>query len=165
MEVETERLLLRPFRPDDAEAHHRQVGSDPAVTWDGRARTPDETRERVDYYLGLWRERGYGPWVVLDKESGELLGHAGLQPLEETGEEQLGYYLGRAAWGRGIATEAAKPAIPFAFDELGLDHLVAIVRHENAASQRVLAKLGFAHDHDGDYDGANVQLWRLERPR
>ena len=164
MEVETERLLLRPFRPDDLEEHHRQIGADPAVTWARRSHSLDEWRRRIDYYVGLWRDRGYGPWVVVDKESGELLGHAGLQPYEETGEEQLGYYLGRAAWGRGIATEAAAPAIRFAFDRVGLDHLVAIVRNENAASQNVLTKLGFRYDHNGDYEGDDVQFWRLERP-
>ena len=164
VELETERLTLRQFRvEEDAAAHHRQVGSDPAVTWDGSTWTLDETRERLTRYVQLWRERGFGPWAVVDKASGELLGHAGLQPLEDTGEVELAYYLGRSAWGRGIATEVGRAAVRFAFEQLQLDHVLAVVRPENTASQRVLAKLGFEHDHDAHHYRADVQVWRRGR--
>ena len=165
VELETERLTLRQFRADDAEAHHAQVGSDPDVTWDGSPRTLEETRERVAHYIELWRQHGYGPWAAVDRASGELLGHAGLQPLEETGEVELAYYLGRSAWGRGIATEAGEAAVQFGFDHLGLDRILAVVRPENRASQRVLEKLGFDRDHDAHHYGADVQVWKRERLR
>ena len=163
LELETERLLLRQFRPEDAEAHHRQIGSDAAVTWDGSVRALDETRARIEGYLETWRERGYGMWAIIDKETGELRGHAGLQPLEETGEVELAYYLGRAAWGRGFATEAGAAAVRFGFDEVGLERILAVVRPENAASQRVLTKLGFIHDHDAAHYDADVRVWKRER--
>ena len=161
-EVETERLLLRPFRLEDAEAHHREVGSDPAVTWDGSTRTLEDTRGTVLHYVELWSERGFGPWAVVDKASGELLGHAGLQPLEDTGDVQLAYYLGRSAWGRGIATEAGEAAVRFGFEQLPLGRILAVVRPENRASQRVLEKLGFAYDHEARHYGADVQVWKRE---
>ena len=133
------------------------------MTWDGSTRTLEETCERLAGYIELWREHGFGPWAVVDKASGELLGHAGLQPLEETGEVELAYYLGRSGWGRGLATEAADAAVRFGFERVRLGRIVAVVRPENSASQRVLEKIGFAYDHDGRHYGADVQVWKRER--
>ena len=162
--LETERLLLRPFRLDDVPAHHRQVGGDAVVTWDHTVHTLEQTRERIEGYLELWRRRGYGPWAVVERATGELLGHAGLQPLDDTEVVQLAYYLGRSGWGRGLATEAGARVIRFAFGELELEHLVAVVRPENEASQHVVEKLGFRYDHDGHHHDAYVQVWTLAAP-
>jgi RimJ/RimL family protein N-acetyltransferase len=155
----TERLLLRPFTPDDAEAHHAQVGGDPRVTWSGRARTLEDTRERIAEYIAAWEVDDFGMWAVVERATGELLGHAGLQRLEDTPQVEIGYYLGQSAWGRGFASEAGGAVVSHA-DAVGLPEVVAVVRPENAASQRVLAKLGFTQAGTGHHYGADVQVWR-----
>src|SRR6185437_5321908 len=72
-----------------------------------------------------------------------LLGDCGLQPLEHHGPEvELGYDLHPSAWGRGLATEAARAVMRIAFGELGLDRVVAVVKPDHVASQRVLVKAG-----------------------
>lgn len=163
MTLDTARLTLRPLRPDDAEAHYAVVDSDPRVTWLGVARSPEEARRYVADKAALWGRQGFGPYAVIERASGAFLGHGGLEPLRETGETQLGYYLGQPAWGRGLATELGRAVLAEAFGPLGLERVAAIVRPHNAASRRVLAKLGFHHEQDGTFDGVEAQYWSLER--
>ncbi len=162
--IVTPRLRLRPLRPDDAGALHAAVFSDPAVTWDGRALGLEETREALAAKLRHVEEHGFGALAVEDREDGAVLGWAGLQHLEGGPEVELAYYLGRRAWGRGLATELARALVAHARDVLGLARLVAVVRPENQASQRVLAKAGLRPVGAERRYGADVQLWALRLP-
>lgn len=163
MALETPRLRLRPLLTTDTGAHYAAIDCDAAVTWLGVARTPDEGRRYVAAKAGLWARHGFGPCAVVEKATGAFLGHGGLEPLDETGEVQLSYYLGRPAWGQGYATELGRAALGFGFEVLKLERIVAIVRPHNAASQRVLAKLGFKHERDGPFSGAEARYWALPR--
>jgi [ribosomal protein S5]-alanine N-acetyltransferase len=158
----TERLVLRQFTLADVDAHHGQVGGDPQVTWSGEARTLEDTRGRIARYIADWDVGELGMWAVVERETDALIGHAGLQPLEDTGDIEIGYYLGRGAWGRGLASEAGQAVVSYA-DRIGLPEVVAVVRPENVASQRVLAKLGFEHAGTGRHYDADVQVWKRAR--
>ncbi len=162
--VETDRLRLIPLRPDDLDRHHATIGSDPAVPWNHRARSLDETRAVLRHRVGHWATHGFGFWAVEWRATGEFLGEAGLQHLEDTADVEVGYYLGRAAWGRGVATEAAHAAIRHGFEVLGLPRDVAVVRPENEGSKRVLAKLGLRFRRVADHYGVQgVEFWDLAR--
>jgi len=102
---------------------------------------------------------------VIDRGSGEFLGYAGLQHLEGGPEVEIAYYLGRAAWGRGLATEIARALVAHAFADLGIDRVVAVVRPENTASQRVLGKAGLRFEREAGHYDADVQVWALDRTR
>ena len=160
--VETERLLLRPLGPEDLHDHHAVVGSDPHVTWDGKTRTLEETRAYLEAHRQHWDEHGFGMWAAIERTSGAFLGHAGLQCLEGTDDVQVGYYLGHAAWGRGVATEAATAAVRYGFEVLGLPHIVAVVRPENLPSQKVLAKIGMRQTAIEPHYGFTVQVWGID---
>lgn len=100
-----------------------------------------------------------GVWTVVHRRTQEKLGEVFLAPLpvdaEDTqwelvqgdalphGDIELGYLFKRSAWGKGIATEACRRLVRFAFEETPLDQLVGIVEDGNAASKRVLLKCGF----------------------
>jgi len=161
--IETERLRLRPLSPDDLDDLHEVVWSDPAVTWDGEARTLDQSRESLEAKLRDVEEHGFGMMAVVDRDDGAVLGFAGLQHLEDGPDVEVGYYLGRRAWGRGLGTEVACALVEQAFEELGLQRVVAVVRPENEASQRVLAKAGLERVGLGHHYGADVELWALDR--
>jgi RimJ/RimL family protein N-acetyltransferase len=163
--IETERLRLRPLRPDDLQELHDVVFSDPDVTWDGTTGTLDDTRKSLESKLRHVEEHGFGMMAVVDRDDGALLGFAGLQHLEGGPEVEIGYYLGRRAWGRGLATELAHALVDRAFDELGLDRLVAVVRPENEASKRVLAKTGLHPEGFARHYGADVEVWALQASR
>ena len=162
--IETPRLRLRPLRPDDLQDLYDVVFSDPAVTWDGSAGTLEEAQTSLDAKVRHFEEHGFGMMSVVDRGDGALIGFAGLQRLEDGPEVEIGYYLGRSAWGRGLATELAQALVERAFDDLGLARLVAVVRPENEASKRVLAKAGLHPDGPAHHYGADVELWSMDAP-
>ena len=163
-EIETSRLRLRPLRPDDLQDLHDVVFSDPAVTWDGSVGTLEETRSSLDAKIRHFEEHGFGMMAVVDRRDEALIGFAGLQRLEGGPEVEIGYYLGRRAWGRGLATELAHALVERAFNELELPRLVAVVRPENEASKRVLAKAGLHPEGLEHHYGADVELWSMDAP-
>ncbi|MFN7946356.1 MAG: GNAT family N-acetyltransferase [Blastocatellia bacterium] len=145
-EIETARLRLRRFRPDDLTAL-TLILCDPSVTLYIGAGAPVRTGE-VPYHLqqlteNYWTEYGFGRWAVVYRETGELAGYCGLRVNE--GKPELHYLLGRAWWCAGLATEAARACLDYAFTKLRLSEVIALVRPENTASVRVLKKIGMQH--------------------
>jgi RimJ/RimL family protein N-acetyltransferase len=144
--LETPRLILRPFRESDLEAAHIWF-SDPEVfrfyTY-GPYRSLEETAKRIDEYGRQFEKNGFGTWIVIDKPTGIPIGDAGLKLEEDTGEVHVGYKLARSYWGQGLATEAAQAWVTHGFDNLGLNRIAAFIHPQNAASIRVVQKLGFS---------------------
>lgn len=158
-ELTTERLRLRPLTPEDLPDLYRRVYTDPEVTWDGTVSTLEETRTSLEAKIRHVQQHGFGMMAVTDRGTGELYGFAGLQHLEGGPDVEIGYYLARHAWGRGLATELGHALVDQAFGTLGLDRVVAVVRPDNTASQNVLAKLGFRRVALERHYGADVELW------
>jgi RimJ/RimL family protein N-acetyltransferase len=146
--LETERLLLRRFTPDDVDNLY-DLDSDPEVMRyvTGGATTP---REEVEHdYLPAFmsyydRFAGYGFWAAIDKATDRFLGWFHLRPQEgdPADRPELGYRLRREAWGMGYATEGARALIRKAFADLGAERVVATAFRENLASRRVMEKVG-----------------------
>lgn len=148
-ELLTPRLRLRRFAAEDWRLLARFYGDDTVMRHmlpgRGLPRAEAETRARsnIHNFSSHWTERGYGVWAVEDRESGRLLGQCGLRWVPEAEAVELLYLLNKTHWGRGLASEAAGAARDFAFGPAGLRHLFGVTHPENAASQRVLLKLGF----------------------
>ena len=140
--IMTPRLRLRPLRRDDLDAL-TEVYIHPLVShWIG-----SHTREDVEREIVLQLEHqdslGWSLWAVEDRRTDRMIGDCGLQPLEHQGPDvELGYDLHPDAWGRGLATEAARTVMEQAFGPLGIDRVVAVVKPDHVASQRVLEKAG-----------------------
>jgi len=164
-DIETARLRLRQFRAEDLAPHRAAVDDDPAVTWMHRRLPLADSLRRWADRLDAWERHGYGMWIIEVKATNEVIGHAGLQRLEDGDDVEVGYYLGRSAWGHGYATEAAAAAVAYGFDRCRLDHVVAVVRPENTASQKVLRKIGLEHVRDGHFYGVDAALYAGARPR
>jgi [ribosomal protein S5]-alanine N-acetyltransferase len=140
--ITTERLALRPLRPDDAPALHA-IYADPKVAFWIGPHTPADVEEEIASHVATYATHGYGLLAVEDRATGALIGDCGLQPFEHHGPEvELGYDFAPSAWGRGLATEAARAVMAHAFGALGLDRVIAVVKPANVASQRVLEKAG-----------------------
>ena len=155
-ELRTERLLLRAWRPEDR-APFAALNDDPAVmehfpTHLTRAQS-DAMVERITTFLD---EHGWGLWAVEVAATGEFIGFTGLAvPRFEahfTPCVEVGWRLGRSAWGHGYATEAARASVAHGFGPLGLDEIVAMVVPGNTRSQGVMRKLGMTCDEDADFD-------------
>jgi ribosomal-protein-alanine N-acetyltransferase len=162
--LDTPRLRLRPFQPGDLEAIHA-VYSDPEVMrWvgTGPVADPGASERMLESYAAHQRAHGFSFWAVEERSSGALLGDAGLHRTVG-GEVELGYTLGRAWWGRGYATEAARAWLDAAFGKLGIEEVVALAEPPNAASLRVLEKLGLRREGTRTAFGREHLLYRIRR--
>jgi RimJ/RimL family protein N-acetyltransferase len=103
----------------------------------------------------LYRDHGFGLWLLTLRESGEFVGDCGLTPqqVDSATEIEVGYHLRTALQGRGLATEAAAACRDHARDVLGLERLIAIIDPHNRPSQRVAEKLGMMVERDSDNRG------------
>lgn len=146
--LETKRLLLRQLSIDDLEwlvalrgdaDVMRYIGSEGAVP-------REKTIERLDRYLQCWTDHSLGMFSIRLREMPDPVGWAGLQPLEEPGEIEVGYAFGKPAWGLGLATEAARAVVEWGFAERRLERIVAVASPENVASRRVMDKLGMRYE-------------------
>lgn len=145
-EIETERLLLRPFQRSDANdifeySQNPNVG--PNAGWPPH-KTLRDSKQAVRSFI----ENGY-VWAVVDKVSNKVIGTIGLHPDEKRQNSKarmLGYSLSEDYWGRGLATEAAKAVIRYAFNVWHVE-LLSIYRYpENVRSGRVIEKCGFTYE-------------------
>ena len=146
--LETERLTLRRFTPDDLDALVA-LDSDPAVMRYINGGRPTTVEEMRDDYLPWWlayydRGDAWGFWAAIERETGAFLGWFHLRPNagDPSDEPELGYRLIQAAWGRGLATEGSIALIDKAFEELGARRVYASTMTVNAGSRRVMEKAG-----------------------
>jgi RimJ/RimL family protein N-acetyltransferase len=164
--LDTPRLQLRPFTPDDVDAIH-VVYSDPDVMrWVGSGPMADRagSERLVESYAGHQQTYGFAFWAVIERASGALIGDAGLHRTV-VGETELGYTLAKSAWGRGYATEAAGAWLQAAFGELAIDEVIALVEAPNRASVHVLEKVGFRRNGTRVAFGREHLLFRVSRSR
>lgn len=147
----TDRLILRPFSEADIDAAYALFETHPDVyRFDpGFARTRDQRAASVRRHAAQNEEDGEGTLAVTLKDSGQMIGQAGLQlyilPWEPyaTAEVELYYKLGRDFWGQGYAEEACRALIRFAFEEMNLLRLVTITHPDNVRSVNLLQRLSF----------------------
>jgi ribosomal-protein-alanine N-acetyltransferase len=168
IELRTARLRLRPFTGGDAPAHLAlyqdpevtcQLGGGPFVGAEIAARS----RRAVEKFVRHWSEKGFGVFAVEDLATGRFLGQCGLNTIAELGEIEVLYALERAAWGRGLATEAARATLAFGFGEARLSRIVAVTRPEHARSRQVMEKLGMRYERDVEVFGIHAVLYALTR--
>ena len=142
--VDTERLHLRMFREGDLDAYARMCADPDVMRYigEGKPLTRGEAWRSMAGILGHWQLRGYGLWAVEERATGALVGRIGHICPEGWPGFELGWMLDRAAWGKGYATEGARRALEYAFNELGRPHVISLIRPGNVASIRVAERLG-----------------------
>jgi RimJ/RimL family protein N-acetyltransferase len=167
-ELRTERLLLRAWRASDL-TPWAAVNADPEVREHlGDVLTREQSEASAAHFQAGLDERGWGWWAVEVTGTGEFIGFAGLDPVEDDmafDGVEAGWRLARSAWGHGYATEAARAVVEYAFDEkgVGLDEVLAITTATNLRSQAVMRRLGMTHDADKDFDDLTVPEGPLRR--
>ena len=161
---ETLRLAHRALTVADAEVFFA-LNSHPGVmrfTGEVPLRSLDEARGAIERYPDF-DAVGYGRWGCVLKETGLIIGFCGLKYLPELDEVDLGYRFFPEYWGRGLATEACIASLEFGFRTLGLDRIIALVLPENAASIRVLEKVGMHATETVVDDGRTVLRYVIRR--
>jgi RimJ/RimL family protein N-acetyltransferase len=114
--------------------------------------SPEEVQQRLAREIAQYKASGLQYWPIFLLTTGEHAGCAGLRPYRPSERiHELGFHLLPACWGQGLAEEAARAVIAYAFGTLGAKGLFAGHHPENAASRHVLEKLGFRYTHDEPY--------------
>lgn len=163
--LETPRLRLTEWQPDDF-PDFLALHADPLVMrhFISGPQTPEVARCRLDDFLREQREQGWTKWRIEDRASGRTLGRAGYGLADDGHSRELGYLLAPDCWGRGLATELAAALVERHFSERA-DDLLAFAHVENAASRRVLEKLGFRQFGQGDWRGKPHAFYRIGQPQ
>ena len=152
--INTERLVIRPFRLSDAEDVF-EWRSDPEVN-KFMPYPCDESVDEVRQRIGEWIVDNDKYAIVL-KETGKVIGDISLEWSEKDKAYEIGYNINRGFWGRGYATEAVRGLLDWALKELDVHDFTAFYAKENAASGRVLEKCGFLPEYTGQYSRDNGQ--------
>lgn len=172
--LRTERLLLRQWRDADRDPW-AALNADPEVM----AHFPSTlSRAESDHWADVNHDRiedeGWGLWAVEVVDGPSFIGFVGLAApgfeASFTPCVEVGWRLAREHWGQGYAPEAARAALAFGFEELGLDEIVSFTAVGNASSRRVMDKIGMAEAFEFDHPGLPGHrlerhvLYRLARP-
>jgi len=154
--LRTERLLLRRWTEEDR-APLAQMTADPEVMrYRFAPLSRAESDRMIDETEASFERDGFGLWAVERIDNTRLVGYIGFGYSDFDAPfcpaVDVGWTLARDAWGQGYATEGARAAMDYAFDDLGLDQVVAHTTHLNERSQAVMRRLGMHHDQRDDFD-------------
>ncbi|MGV3587092.1 MAG: GNAT family N-acetyltransferase [Adhaeribacter sp.] len=168
--VETERLLLREILPADefgmfeldSDAEVQQYLGNKPIT------QVEEARRTIAFIRQQYLENGVGRRAVIEKETNNFVGWAGLKFVRETTNSHvnyhdLGYRFIKRFWGKGYATEAAKASLNFGFEQLKLKNIYAMADVNNVASRKILEKVGLTLDGTFDLDGIPHNWFKISR--
>jgi RimJ/RimL family protein N-acetyltransferase len=172
-QLETERLMLRLPQLEDAEALldfvgdaavMRPIGSEPGGV--------EVAVEHLERWIARWRVNDLGPFLVVSKAEGRVLGRVGplvwngrlweTSTLADAGSDavvEIGWAIGREHWGSGYATEAARAVRKWVYDERGVERLISLIDPENRRSARVAEKLGAQPTETVQTPGGPATVW------
>ncbi len=161
----SDRLFYRRLTQDDLPWLIEMRSPEPVHRYLGGARlqSAEALTDRMGFYLGCFEKYGFGMSVMGLKATGELIGTSGLQPLEDTGEIEVGYNLSERFWRQGYGYEAAMAWLRFGFEQKGLERVVAIAHPENVGSWKIMEKCGMSYQGNEAHYGIDCVLYSISR--
>lgn len=164
--LETQRMILRQLSSADVLPMTQILSNPEVMRYSVRGVLSERaTAEFIDWSLQSYAHHGFGPWAVVEKASGVLMGFCALnrESVDSVEEVEIGYRLAPQFWGRGLATEIVRAMLAYGFEHLGLRSIIAIVQPANVASVRVIQKVGFNAFVYSQYHRLGVKIYRLNR--
>ncbi|MGK5675578.1 GNAT family N-acetyltransferase [Micromonospora sp. URMC 106] len=163
--LHTDRLLLEPYRPDDAE-DFVALFTDPEVgrfMGDGPMAADEAGALFGRVFTKVYANDLFDVWAV--RRDGRYVGHAEIKRTDQVDGHEIVYALAKPAWGAGLGTELARALVRYGFDTLDLPRVYATVADANHASLALLGKLGFVHERDiAEDDGSVTRVLVVDRP-
>jgi RimJ/RimL family protein N-acetyltransferase len=163
--IETERLIFERLTPDDLpwliamrtpDAVNRYLGG-PAM------QNAESLAARLKFYIDCYDRFGFGFCKMALKSTGELIGTSGLQPLEDTGEIEIGYNLSEKFWRQGYGFECATAWLKYGFETAGLERIVSVALPDNKGSWRIMEKCGMHYERNVEHYGMDVVYYAISR--
>ena len=163
--LETERLIIKKITPGDLpwliemrspEAVNRYLGGP-------EMQNAEKLTARLPFYLECHEKLGFGFCTMASKSTGEMIGTSGLQPLEETGEIEVGYNLSEKYWRQGFGYECAIAWLKYGFETAGLERIVAVADPNNKGSWRIMEKCGMKFEKTEKHYGIDCVFYAISR--
>ena len=158
--------MSRPFEEQDCDALHEMFSDDECVRYTIEQPLAHwQTWRALASYLGHWQLRGYGPYAVVEKMTGSMVGPVGLWFPVEWPEPEIKWSLTRRFWGSGFATEAARAVRDMAATVLQRTRLISVIRPGNTRSRAVARRIGGVYEKTIHFRGgvAEVHVYDLVR--
>ena len=163
--IESERLIFRKFTIDDLPQLIEQR-SDPDVNkylGGTKLQNPEALEKRIKFYMSCYDTHGFGMCAMLWRPTGEMIGSAGLQPLDGTDDIEVGYSMIKEYGGMGIGTESARAWMMHGFTNHGLDRIVAVAQMGNRPSMHIMEKLGMKYEKVEEHYGADCAFYAISK--
>ncbi len=124
---------------------------------------PEALAVRLKFYMDCYDKFGFGMCVMSITETGEPIGSSGLQPLEDSGEIEVGYNLSEKHWRKGYGYESAMGWLKFGFEKCGLDQIVAVADPGNTGSWTIMEKCGMTYQRTEEHYGMDCVKYAVTR--
>jgi [ribosomal protein S5]-alanine N-acetyltransferase len=167
--LKSARLGFRCWRQDDLALAHELWGDIEVTRFFGGPFSAEQIVARFHRELGRLEEHGFQYWAIHLLSDNDFVGCCGLRPYRPLEEiHELGFHLRPKYWGQGLAVEAARAAIAYAFQTVGAKGLSAGHHPGNVNSKKVIEKLGFRYSHDEHFPAVGMDipyylLWAIDR--
>ena len=164
--LETPRVVLRHYTLDDVDALSEVICDHENMRFFPNRFERKDAVEWIEKNLRRYAEDGVGGWALILKQGGVFGGHCGLAYREIGGARELevGYTLARHCQGRGIATEAARACMDYAFTQLAVEQVISLIRPDNLPSRRVAERNGMKIEKETDWSGVPHLVYLARRP-
>ncbi len=162
---ETKRLIHRKFIPDDLDRLIEMRVDNDVMKYLGGTKMQNAAalKKRLDFYISCYRTRGLGMHAMLWKDTNEMIGWSGLQPLENSDEIEVSYGMIKDFWGKGIGYETALMWLGSGFTNLGLERIVAVADEKNIGSWKIMEKLGMKYEKKEDHYGMDCVFYSISQ--
>jgi ribosomal-protein-alanine N-acetyltransferase len=163
--LETERLKIRKFTRDDL-PWLIEMRMQPEVSkylGGERLQNPEMIEKRLNAYFDSYEKLGFGVGAMSLKETGETVGFSGLQPLEDTGEIEVGYSMYPKFWRKGFGFECAHAWLKYGFETVGLERVVACADKKNTGSWRIMEKCGMKYEGIQEHHGMPLVVYAISK--
>jgi RimJ/RimL family protein N-acetyltransferase len=164
-DLETVRLRLRLFRPEDLEPYAAMCADPEVMRYMGERGilSREDAWEEIATLAGHWHLRGFGMWAVEERATGAFVGRVGLHYPEGWPDREVAWALARPFWGKGYAGEAAQAALGEAFGRLGWLRAISLIDPANTRSVRLAERLGECLHGEAVVRGHRVAVYALAR--
>jgi RimJ/RimL family protein N-acetyltransferase len=167
--AETDRLVLVPWSDEYFDDVARLCADPEAMRFitGGEPLSRETAAEILARTRALWDEHGFGPWAALEKGTGHWVGRIGLNLLDDwpgPDKWEVGFELAPEFWGRGLATEGARRAIRYAWEQTSLDRVISVTAPDHLASRRVMEKCGLTFQEELTWRETAVVWYAIDRP-
>ena len=155
--IETGRLLLRIPTGADVAPLAAFIADPDFSRYIPKSKAVRTSRERAERLIGIYQQRWEEEplqamgWSMIRKSDGQFIGMCGIEGVPDTADGEIDYRVGLPYWGHRYATEAARAIVRFGFEQTAWDRVVAAVAPANAASVRVVERLGFVYEKEVNY--------------